>query len=354
MPVDLGFCAHDAIAYPALADQEMAAVQDLGGHRVRIGMWWALVEETKGKLTGYPAASTYPNKLPRGFDQIDIAVNAALTKGLDVLLLLNNPVPAWASNNSAADYASFCAKAAQRYQPGGTAITPANAGKGVVRYEILNEVNVYSFWNTGGFLGWQGGVNIPQIAAFHRAAYTSIKAVQPAAEVGGWGMAAVIDWPGGWFSAGPNQISPDSFVKQMIDGRCGPVDFITYHPYTLASDFSTWQPPSAQHPFIVQIQNIRNVLIAERLPNLPLDLTEWGYPTSTFTPQQQADCIRQEWEILHSPAYAPLIRDLYLYCARDFPMPTETWSPINQEHTYGILRQDFSYKPAAQFLKGLP
>jgi hypothetical protein len=327
MPTDLGFCTHDAIAYPLLANMEMTTVKAMGGHKVRIGVWWMLVESTRG---------TYV------FDLIDQAVNAARSQGLDVMLLLNNPVPTWASQASATEFGQFCAQAAQRYGP-----------KGVVRYEILNEVNVYTNWNVGGPWGWRGGVNVAQVAAFHKAAYGAIKAVQPTAQVGGWGMAAVVDWPGGWFSWGPNQVAPANFVKQMIEAGCGPVDFITYHPYTLANDFTTWQPPTAAHPFNRQIINIHNVLMDKGL-TMPIDLTEWGYPTSVFGEPTAATYTQNQWEILHSPTYAPLIRDHYVYCARDFAMPGETWSATNQEHTYGMTHQDLSDKPAARYFRSLP
>lgn len=353
MPADLGFCTHDALAYPALASAEMATVRAIGGRKVRLGMWWALVEPIKGKNTGYASAPTFPDRLPRGFEAMDNAVNAALAQGLDVCLLLNNPAPAWASTSSFADYGVFCAKAAQRYRPGGVAITPVNAGKGVVRYELLNEVNVYHNWSPGGWFGWGGGVVVPQIAAYHKAAYAAIKAVQPAAEVGGWGMAAVVDLPGGWFSAGPAQVAPANFVKQMIEANCGPVDFITYHPYTLASDFTTWQPPTPTHPFNMQILGIRNVLNTKGI-NIPIDLTEWGYPSSIFGETGQSEYTRQQWEILHNNTYGPLIRDHYLYCARDFAMPTETWSASNLNHTLGVMRQGMTNKPAAQYFRSLP
>lgn len=354
MPTDLGFCTHDSIAYPLLVNQEMASVKTLGGHHVRIGMWWALVEETKGHFSGYPDASTFPNKLPRGFEAIDLAVNAALSQGLDVLLLLNVPPPPWASTTSFADYANFCAKAAQRYKPGGSAISAANSGKGVVRYEILNEVNFYGNWNQGGWFGSGAGVNVVQIAAFHKAAYAAIKVVQPDAGVGGWGMAAVADALGGWFASGPAQVRPASFVKQMIEAGCGPVDFITYHPYTLANDFTTFQSPSVAHPFNVEITNIRNVLVSKGLSNIPIDLTEWGYPTSVFGDAVAAHYIQQQWDILHGAIYGPLVRDHYVYCARDFAMPTETWSATNVNHTMGVLHQDLTYKPGGTYFKGLP
>jgi len=350
MPIDLGFCAHDAIAYPSQASAEMAAVKAIGGRKVRIGMWWALVEPVKGHYTGYPAA---PDGLPRGFEQVDVAVNAALAQGLDVLLLLNNPVPGWASTRSATEYGQFCAQAARRYRPGGSAITPANAGKGVVRYELLNEVNVGNFWSMGGWWGIGRGVVVSQIAAFHKAAYAAIKGVQPLAEVGGWAMAAVVDWPNGWGAAGPAQVAPASFVKQMIEAGCGPVDFITYHSYTLANDFTTFQPPTATHPFIQQIVAIRNVLNIKGI-NVPMDMTEWGYSTADFSEQQQADFLGRLWTILHNSTYGPLIRDHYVYCAKDFRLPSEAWSPTNREHNYGVHHQDLTPKPAATFFRSLP
>lgn len=334
MPTDLGFCVNDAIAYPVIAPLEMSACKDMGAHHVRIGTWWALVEPTKGKTTGYANPT-------QGFEPIDLVVKAALANGLKVMLVLNNPVPAWASQTSASEFGNFCAQAAQRY---GAA----------VRYEILNEVNVYTFWNTGGWFGWKSGVNVSQIAAFHKAAYGAIKKVQPLAEVGGWGMAAVVDWPGGWFSSGPNQVQPDHFVKQMIESGCGPVDFITYHPYTLANDFTTWQMPTATHPFNKQIVAIRNVLDTKGMSGIPMDMTEWGYPTAVFGEATAARYLQQQWEILHSSPYISLIRDHYVYCARDYAYPGQVWSATNVDNTMGVLHQDLSYKPSGQYFKTLP
>lgn len=332
MATDLNICAHETIlqANPAA---ELQKLKDAGAKGVRIGAVWQLCEATKGKFTAY---GTTNNGLPQGFEAVDRAVGTAVALGLKVNLLLNTPLPTWATQTSAADWGNFCKQAALRYGP-----------MGVSQYEIGNEWNVGNAWNIGGWFGYGAGYVSSQIANFIKAGSTGIKSVAPQATIVSCGMAAVVDWPNAYWAQGPAQRSPSGMMTDMLGLGVGPyIDKVGYHPYTLANDFTTFQPPSATHPMLVEILNIHNVLNQNGLGGMKIEATEWGYSAADFSESLCAAYLQQEWDILHSAAYAPYLGDHYVYSGQNFVYPGGTYSATDREANYGQLRIDGTPKPS--------
>lgn len=333
MATDLMACTHDTIL-SATPGVELQKLKDAGVKGVRIGAIWQLVEATKGKFTGYGTATN--NGLPQGFEAVDRAVQAARDLGLSVNLLLNIPFPTWANQNSYGDWGNFCKQAALRYGP-----------MGVTQYEIGNEWNVGNVWNMGGWFGFGAGYVASQIADFIKSGSTSIKSVISGATIVSCGMAAVVDWPNAWWATGPAQRNPSGMLADLLVNGCGPyIDKVGYHPYTLANDFTTFQPPSATHPMLVEILNIHNVLASNGLGSMKIEATEWGYSTADFSEALQAQYYQQLWDILHSATYAPYLANHYVYCGQDFVYPGQTWAGNQREMNYGIHHIDGTPKPA--------
>jgi hypothetical protein len=337
MTSDLGFCAHDTILYPELAAKEYAGVKAMGGARVRIGAVWGWMESPRDALD------------PTKVTILDTTINAALTAGLAVLLLINpapRPSYGWFQVADAGAFGRFAGRLAARYKPGGPGILPINNGKGVTRFEIGNEPNLGGLWDNG----WNGGVVAGEYVAFLGAARSVIKMTLPAAEIGFAGLAAVEDWPNAFWHRGPAQRNPEGFLADAYaNGAKGKFDFMCYHPYTLGSGFEP-QAPSPTHPMITRITKIHDVMIKNGDGTLPIDCTEWGYSTTTWTPEKVREHLHTEWSILHSAPYAPLIRNHYLYCLRDFNYPGETYSLAADQQNYGSFRQDMTAKYPPPFV----
>lgn len=343
MPNDLMVCTHETILPPsagvATPAAEFAALAALGVKGVRIGAVWAVVEPTQGKFTGY---TTTTNGIPNGFAPVDAAIDAAIAAGLSVSLLLNTPRPGWATPQSAAAWANFCGKAAQRY-----------AGK-VTQFEIGNEWNIGANWDMGAF--WApGGYVASEIAQWIKAASDAINTALPLATIVSCGMAACIDWPNRWGARGPAQRSPSGMVADLLAAGVGPyIDKVGYHPYCLANDLSTWEAPRADHPMIQEILKIRDAFQAKNMAPKPIECTEWGWSTHDFSEATVGGYIRTQWDILHSPTFAPLLGNHFIYCGRDFTYPGATaQSDLDQrEANFGLLRRDGTAKVGV--VAGLP
>jgi hypothetical protein len=323
---DLNVCAHETIL-SATPELELAALKNLGVQGVRIGAIWGLVELNKGQFTGYPVN---PSALPAGFEAIDRAVIAARNLGLKVNLLLNTPVPSWASPQALVGYGNFCKQAALRYKE-----------IGVKQFELGNEWNIGQVWDGS----WRGGYVPSEIAAFIKSASVAIKDVIPDAVIVSCGMAACLDWPGAWWSRGPSQRLPSGMLSDLLNLGVGPyIDKVGYHPYTMADNFTDIQPPHVNHKFIKEIAAIHKVLADKGMGDKKIELTEYGWSTAQVAENTLGEYIKTEWDILHTDAYAPYVDGHYLYCGRDFVYPGQAYSSTNQQANFGMLRQDLTPK----------
>ncbi len=228
--------------------------------------------------------------------QFDTAVKAALTAGLNVLILFPD------------DY-TLAGPCAAKYVP-----------LGVTDYETGNEPNIRN-------------VTPAQFLASNNAAYSAIKQVSSSTKVISAGLA-----PFGKYTDGGN--NPVYYLEQTLKLGKLFADQLGWHPYPY------WQGASgadmvAVHDWSAYSQLGETAPSAHSLwPGL-IAVTELGAPTWTggVTEQAQADLARLALADLKA---RPYIGDIYWYSLQDRVDLT------GEQAAFGVFRSDWSAKPAAK------
>jgi hypothetical protein len=200
------------------------------------------------------------------------------------------------------DYCRYAAACANRY-------------KDYIRHwEIWNEPNIFF---------WEGPKEM--YADLLTAAYAAIKGVNPDALVAGCSLAGL-----------RNELP---FVKMVIS-RDAPFDILTVHPYRKVLDD------------LVFINELREAADLAKLSDgriRPVWITEMGW--GTHFPHNAA---AQGWEECTERRQAELIARMYIDALASGVAPNVSWydfrcdgtNPFEWEHNLGIVRRDFSQKPA--------
>lgn len=295
-------------------DRTAAAMADIGARWVRLHVQWREAE---------PFPGSYDLAMLAHYDR---AVAVSRAAGSRVAIMVYN-APAWASGSTErntptdpADFGAFMRFLAVRY-----------AGQ-VAAYEIWNEPNVLRFWSTGR--------DPAAYTALLKAAYAGVKAGDPAARVVYAGL-SFSDW----------QFLEASYAA----GARGYFDVMATHPYTYCGtrdpeEIRYWDGKITEGSFVAY-RNIRATMLAHG-DDKPIWLTEFGWNTSSqtcdlsrkiyggVTEQMQADYITRAFRILEQDPYVEVA---FLYNFRN-----NYWSRDADVHhaQYGILRTDFSPKPA--------
>lgn len=300
---------------PDRTDAELAAELDgmvaSGARLLRIDVDWWLVQETPTAWNWGP---------------IDRIVDAARARGLAVLGMIGY-TPPWARPpgttdkhppSKPAEYASFARSAVRRYAP-----------RGVRHWEIWNEPNISGFWKPSP--------NAARYTALVKAAYPRIKAADPGATV-----------LAGATSPAPNdgtQIDEVTFMQQVYAaGAAGSFDAWSHHPYTHPAPPGNVHPDCAWYQIYGSKPNMREVMAAQGDGAKKIWGTEYGPPTSgtpgSVSEATQAAWVTEAYRLWNSYDWAG---PLFWYADRD-QLPTgasgEAWN------YYGLLREDFSPKPA--------
>jgi hypothetical protein len=303
-------------------DRTVAAMATAGVRWVRANVAWSGAEpDTKGVLNeGYLL-------------QIDYAVNRARAAGIEVLMPFSDGVPYWASADPAkfrdaagghwnkywrptspADYADFARTMVSRYH-----------GLGVHAFEVWNEPNTSKFWPSG-----PDAVSYSTLLA---AAYPAIKTADPAATVLVGGLSK----------------NDYDYVAQLYAAGAGPFfDALAVHPYTGVAD-PTWcwnegtTTKLAKDAFC-GIEEVRNTMVANGDSAKGIWLTEFGWSTNTgaygVSEATQADFLTKAFT---KAASYPYVQTAFWYNFRN-----NYWlnAPADYEANLGLLRVDFSAKPA--------
>lgn len=314
---------------PAEIDRTVALMRDAGVRSVRANVGWSAVERDGRGVYN------------RGWlAQLDYALAAARRAGLEVLVPISDGVPYWASADPAktvdgggvprwnvryrpsnyADYADFVRFVVERYR-----------GLGVRAYEIWNEPNHSWFWPSG--------VDAREYARMLAAAYPAVKAADPGAAVVLGGLAAA-DW---------------SYLEALYAAGAAPnFDVVAVHPYTGAADPALcWAEAgatrNARHAFC-GIAEVRATMLRHGDAAKEIWLTEFGWSASTarygVTETQQRDYLEN--------ALAQLDRYPYVTKAFYYGFRNIFWlrdDPGNLQAGYGLLRADFTAKPAFEVFK---
>lgn len=291
--------------------RDLDSMKDAGARWIRMDVNWAVIQ------AGGP--SSY------GWAPFDRVAAAARARGLSVLAEIVY-TPSWARPAGAPaesppanldDYARFAAAAAAHYAP-----------LGVHAYEIWNEPNNASFWRPRA--------DVVRYTAMLRAAYPAIKAADPGAVVVTGGMSPAVD-------DGRN-VAPLTFLRGIYaNGGKAFFDAVGHHPYcypAYAGDAQAW---SAWYQMYGTSPSLRSIMADNGDSGKQIWATEFGAPTGgpegAFVAEQvQAAMLTRAFDLFPTYDWAG---PMFWYSGRDLGT-----APDTSENFYGILRHDFSTKPA--------
>jgi hypothetical protein len=304
-----------------------SAMQDLGSGWTRLSIEWKVAEPQRGQYNEW------------WLNEYGKAIDAARSAGQRVIVMIDE-APAWASGSSSSnapsnpkDFADFVSTVAARY-----------AGR-VDGWEIWNEENLSRFWSSGP--------NPTAYAALLRAAYPAVKAADPGAKV---------------VFGGTSGNDYDFLAGAYAAGAKGYFDVLATHPYTYCgstgpADTRTSGGRITKDSFL-GYREMRKTMLANG-DDKPIWITEMGWNTSTavcnpgagmwqggVSEATQADYLYQAYKLMEADPYVEVAlwyNDRNNYWMGDSDTP---------EARYGLMRTDFSQKPAYGAFKayahGLP
>jgi hypothetical protein len=301
----------------SVRQRQYDAIKAEGFQAVRLIIEWPIIEPAPGQFNW---AST------------DTLVVDAFNRGLTILGVVTY-TPAWAATAAGRNflhpgpadpnaYGNFVNIAAHRY-------------RGIVRnWEIWNEPNIVQ--------SFAPNPDIPLYSAMLKSAYSAIKAIDPYSVVITGGTSPAID--------GPGSIAPANFINGLYQNGAGnSFDAVGMHPYSSPDLLSTDGPYYSSH---AAIGYVNYVLSYRGQGYKKLWFTEFGASTANTqqpgadpTGQQSGVTEARQAEILvdgiNYMRSLPNCGPIFVFDHRDF----QTGSP-NVEYNYGLLRSDFSAKPA--------
>jgi hypothetical protein len=292
-------------------DRTASALSDVGARWVRLTANWADAEPTKGQ---------YSDWWLKHYDRaIDLARNAGAK-----VVLMSYQSPSWASGSSVketppqnpADFANYMHFLANRY-----------AGK-VAAYEVWNEPNIDRFWSTGA--------NAGQYVSMLKPAYTAIKSADPNAKVVFGGL-----------STNDYRFVEDAYAA----GAKGYFDVMSVHPYSCSTSPDVVKRDGsgrATRDSYLGYREVRASMVAKNDAK-PIWFTEFGWSTTTgncgVSEATQADYLTKALQLAE--------QDPYVEVALWYNFRNNYWNHDSDEleARYGLMRTDFSTKPAYQAFK---
>lgn len=281
--------------YPwSASPRDLDALKELGVKWTRVDFRWDQIEKQKGQFDW----SFYDNVATQ-FKENNIRILAILSG-----------TPGWANGGKDVfypptdpnDYANFAKEIAKRYQP-----------RGISYWEIWNEPNLDMFWKPSS-----------DVKSYTQLLALSNKAIR---EVDS--NAIILN--GGLSNFG----NPSEFFKGIYEsGGKNCFDVLAHHPYGV--------DPRDPQGFSGVVDAIKKILADNGDVNKPIWFNEYGFTTGIhpggITEAQQAEALRLTF------AQKDVVPAFFWFSLRDFDSPVET---------YGLLRHDFSKKPAFDVLKNL-
>ncbi len=282
-------------------------LRDAGVGWVRIDFEWTAIE---------------PQQDAFQWQIYDAIVAAAELRGLEILGILAYS-PAWATDGEPragvprqiADWEDLCFRAAARY-------------RGRVRaWEMWNEPNLDRFF---------AGSRSQYIERILEPGARAVRAADPAALVGGPGLAHLTSGDSDWYD----------WLLEVLERAGDELDFVSHHLYDRDGDRDVTRKLTDSTPFGDEPDfwdavppSLREVLREGGWQGRPVYLTETGWATDQVGDQRQADYYRgflEEW--LTGRSGRQWIHKVFFYELRDDPAPgIPKW---------GVLRADRSPKPA--------
>jgi hypothetical protein len=308
----LGFALGGSIGVerPSTAARELRAVTAAGAGWVRLDINWAVVQR----------------RGPRQYDwrSTDRTIAAAIRRGLRVLGVIVY-TPDWArpagtdarQRPPAREYARFAGRVAARYR-----------SAGLHAYEIWNEPNLSSFWRPGP--------DPAAYAAVLKAAGKAIHAADRKATVVTGGLSPA--------ASGGGDVHPVEFLQALYDnGAGGAFDAVGHHPYCFPAFPGGSEPWSAWYQMYGTDPSLRSVMAAHGDGAKKVWATEFGAPTggpyNEFVDEWvQSEMVSRAATLWQGYKWGG---PLFVYALRDLGTVRGT-----RENFFGLLRRDFSEKPA--------
>ena len=307
-------------------DRELDLLAEAGADSVRIDVGWSSLEsDGKGKINEWYAG------------RVDTFMAHARARGMKVIVaFIDSPcwassapesakagcsgqwwdrgVQVWAPTNPK-DYADAAAYAAKRWRADLAAL------------EIWNEPNDNAYFRSSDV--------VRDYAAIVKASYAPIKAVAPEVPV----------------VAGAVANSDRGFLERLYAaGIAGNYDGLSIHPYNEWRDpDDPWQPQFKAYSFLSGVKWVRELMVANGDADKGLWLTEFGFSTCgtgdkvCVSADQQAQYVKDSFRIAAGWSY---VRAAIIYNLRNIGD-----SPNSRLEQYGLVRRDWTKKPAYEALK---
>lgn len=302
------------------SDAELARELDLvaasGAKWVRLDVNWASTERVRGV---------------RDWAPMDRVVTAITARGLAVLGLVTY-APSWARPAGSAvhappsdvtAFADFARAAAVRYTP-----------RGITAWEVWNEPNIHNFWSPAP--------DAAQYVALLKATAAAVRSVNPSATIVSGGLSPATT------STDGRTVAPLEFVKRMYDlGAASSFSAVGWHPYSFPHMPTT--PNTSSWNAYAQMPLVRDEMVRRGDGGKEVWLTEVGAPTGTaadaVSEQRQAEIVVEAVRTAGSWSWAG---PSFVYAVRDAGT-----LPSDREQNFGLVRRDYSPKPAYGALRTL-
>lgn len=307
-------------------DRELDLASGAGANVVRVDVVWGSLETGgKGKYSPWYVA------------KLDKFVNGAAARGMKVLPMLWSS-PCWAS--SAPQTAKLgCVgdwwdRGVGAYPPSDPADYGDAAGFLTGRYgdrlaalEVWNEPNLDTsfFWKTNDKAADYAGL---------------LKAAYPRAKAGNAGVPVL---------AGAMAFADRPFLERLYaHGINGFHDGISVHPYNeTRHPADRWKAEWKKFSLLSGTESIREAQLAAG-DNTPIWVTEFGWTTGSssgwrVSEADQAQYVRDAFPVLGN---LPYVKGAVVYNLRD-----KGTDPSSHEDNFGLVRRDFSQKPAYAALR---
>jgi hypothetical protein len=312
-PAGLGFTSGASFLGldDATLNNEFGAGRQIGASWVRVVVNWAAIETAPGVFD---------------WGNTDRVINAATAQGYSVLAVLGG-TPGWAQGGVASPL------------PGAVPLDPNTFGAfaGAAAAHLGDRVDSYEVWNEPNIPTFFAPVDAARYTGLLRAAYPAIHNADPDATVLSAGLATTMDF-GSW------TVAPVTFLRQMYAaGAAGFMDAVALHPYTFP--FTVENDPNGQW---AQVDQAYATMAANGDGGKKIWITELGAPTGNgpmaVSEDAQAAIIGSS---LNKASTLPYIGPVFVHSLRDAGT-----DPADAEQNFGLLRADFTHKPAFDVVRG--
>jgi hypothetical protein len=311
---------------PSMRSRQYDLIKAEGFRAVRVYIQWAYIELSPGQFDWGHTDSLVMDAANRGLMILGLVTYAPSWAVPPQARTLVHPAPA-----DAKPWRNFIAQAAQRY---------SNV---IHNWEIWNEPNIDD--------SFAPAPDLALYSSMLKESYAAIKSVDPGSVVITGGTSPAVDTP--------TEMAPATFIKGLYDHGAGDFfDAVAMHPYS-SPDLLSAEGPEDSSNSNRAIKEVSELMASRGQSGKQIWFTEFGASTSApgatapdlsgqqvgVTQQRQAEILTEGINYMRSlPNGGPI----FLFDFRD----VETGSR-DVQYNYGLLRSDFSAKPALAAVQAL-